>query len=107
MDEFEIKYYSIAKDILFRRLDVSQYCIFVFGSRAARRNSKSSDLDIGILGNRPVSKGTLAKIKEELAESMVPYHIDLVDFTEVDNNFKKIALKKVVIWNRPKHIRLS
>jgi hypothetical protein len=37
------------------------------------------------------------KIKNKLRE--LPYLIDLVDFNAVDNEFKKIALNKIIKWN--------
>jgi hypothetical protein len=48
-----------------------------------------------------------AHLDAELEESIVPFKIDLIDFYQVDKDFKKEALKIIQIWNCPKNIKLN
>ena len=72
--------------------------IFLFGSRAVSEQSKSSDIDIGVMPGKLDSK-VIVKIKEIIDESFVPFKVDIVDFSKVDEDFKKKALRKIVPWN--------
>lgn len=90
---------KLAKSIILRYIDTENYKVFLYGSRATKKYSHSSDIDIGILGNKPVEKRVLNKIKNELEKSNIPYHIDIKDFFGVDEKFKETALKEMIIWN--------
>lgn len=82
------------KEIIFKFLDSKDYRLFIFGSRATGKAGKFSDYDIGILGENPLSFGTLALIKEALEDSSLPVAVDVVDFSSVSSDFKKVALAK-------------
>ena len=58
--------------------------VHVFGSRAKGNYRLGSDVDLAIM-NRDVPVGRLAKIKGDFEESSLPYIIDLVDYTRLDN----------------------
>ncbi|MDQ7009485.1 MAG: nucleotidyltransferase domain-containing protein [Candidatus Gracilibacteria bacterium] len=85
------------KEIIFDNLDKNKFKAFLFGSRAMGNYKKNSDYDIGIIGEKRLSFQELMKIKNKLRE--LPYLIDLVDFNAVDNDFKEIALNKIIKWN--------
>jgi predicted nucleotidyltransferase len=92
-------YLIIAKEIVLRHIDTHNYKVFLFGSRAVGNVSKFSDLDIGVMGKKPLDPRTIFEMEHELAESLVPYKVDIVDFFYVDQAFKKMALKKIIEWN--------
>lgn len=71
--------------------------IFLFGSRAAGDNSKNADIDIGIISENLDSK-LIIKIKEIIEDSFVPFKVDIVDFSKVDETFKRKALRRIVEW---------
>lgn len=103
----ENKYIDIAKGIVLKHLDLKKYAVFLYGSRAYGTAQFSSDIDVGILGEQKVESKTLAAIKSEIESSVIPFKVELVDFKSAEEQFKKVALQKVVIWNKPKHIKLS
>ena len=82
------------KKIIFQFLDPKEYQVFIFGSRATGKARKYSDYDIGILGKKPVPLKVLGKIEEALEESDLPYKIEVVDFSLLPSDFKKVALSK-------------
>ena len=83
------------KKIIFQFLDPKKYKVFIFGSRAKGKARKYSDYDIGILGKRPLPSYLKVLIEEALEESNLPFKVDIVDFSNVSEDFKKVALKKI------------
>lgn len=69
--------------------------IFVFGSSV--RSDRFKDIDIGIQ-NTEASEASLAKAKEELEESILPYKVDIIDFSKVEEDFKKQVFKDKILW---------
>ncbi|MCH2188294.1 nucleotidyltransferase domain-containing protein [Candidatus Gracilibacteria bacterium] len=83
------------RDIIAQHLDMSEYRIFLYGSRAVGDYHFRSDYDIGILGSGPVERSILSNIEEDLER--VPALIDLTDFSRVSDVFREEAMKDV-IW---------
>ena len=86
---------KVIKEIIFKYLNPKEYQVFIFGSRATGKARKYSDYDIGILGKKPVPLKVLGKIEEALEESDLPYKVEVVDFSLLPSNFKKVALSKI------------
>lgn len=76
-----------------KHLDLQKYRVFVFGSRASGRATNTSDIDIGILGPKPIPKIILGQIKDEVEELPILYKIDVVDFNSASKKFADIALQ--------------
>ena len=100
-------YIDIVKQIVLKQVPNDAFAIFLFGSRAVRNAKPLSNIDIGILGTEPLPMIVKAHLDADLEESIVPFKIDLIDFYQVDKDFKKEALKKIQIWNCPKNIKLN
>lgn len=100
-------YVHIAKELILSNIDTEKYNVFLFGSRATNSNkNKFSDIDVGILGKEKLSALTKLTILDEIGESNVPLKVDIVDFCDVSDSFKKEALKKIIIWNQLKDINI-
>jgi len=97
----KLEFYPIEKlkkeifKIIGKHLDLNEYKVFFFGSRVREENFPRADIDIGILGKKPVPAEIKFKIEEELEELPTLYKFDLVDFAEVSEDFKKEALKSI------------
>lgn len=72
------------------------YKAFIFGSRATNNNRPFSDIDLGILGPKPVDRRKLNSLSFSLEDSNIPYIVDIVDFSTVSDKFKATALKKII-----------
>ena len=83
------------KEIIYRFLDPKEYQVFIFGSRAVGKSKKYSDYDVGIFGKKSVPATKMVLIEEALEESDLPYKVDVVDFSLVSADFKKVALSKI------------
>jgi uncharacterized protein len=66
MNECQEKYINIAKGLVLKHVDKDKYAVFIFGSRAEGTNLSNSDIDIGFLGNDPISTRILSKINKNL-----------------------------------------
>jgi len=87
------------KKIVFSHLDSSVYKAFIFGSRATGTNRKYSDIDLGIVARTKVPTTTMFDLEDEFDQSNLPFKVDVVDFNNVSENFKKVALKNVLYLN--------
>ena len=91
MKYIQMDYLSIAKNIVLKHIDVQNYKVFIFGSRAVGNVSKFNDPDIGFMGTKPIDPRTIFEMEHGLEESLVPYKVDIADFFNVDEVFKKMA----------------
>ena len=98
------KYLELAKEIALKNLSNINVEVFLFGSRATSSELDKSDIDIGILGDKKVSSIIVSKLYEELEESIVPYHVDIVDFFNVDKEFRRLATQNKIVWKKKKNI---
>jgi predicted nucleotidyltransferase len=96
-----------AQKIILAHIPLNEYSVFVYGSRAGDQFKAYSDLDIGVLGETSLPLDTLFKIKNLLRDSTIPYKVDLVDFKNVSGEFKRIAMKKIQVWNHPQHLTIN
>ena len=85
----------ILKTILKRHLNPKKNRAFIFGSQATKKSSRTSDLDVGVIG-QPLAGKTYFELKADLEESNLPFTVDLVDFNDVSDTFKQVAEQKIV-----------
>ena len=103
--DYDQKYLSILKDIVMSIIDPETVMVFIFGSRANHSHNRSSDIDIGLFAEEKLPADLYHRLRNAIDESIVPWKVDLVDFTRADPEFKTEALKDIVIWNRPKDLK--
>jgi uncharacterized protein len=58
--------------------------VHIFGSRAKGEHRQGSDVNLAIM-NSGTPVGRLSKMRGDFEESSLPYTIDIVDFTRLDN----------------------
>jgi predicted nucleotidyltransferase len=83
------------KGVLDKNLSGMSYHAFVFGSQANKMSLSRSDIDVGITSNDTITRLQLLNIYADIEELPMLYKIDLVNFKEVDDQFKSVALKNV------------
>lgn len=93
--ESEEKFKKEVLNIMKEYLDLKEYKIFFFGSRVINKGSDRSDIDIGIIGKRPVPPIIFSEIEEKIENMPILYTIDMVDFNNVPEKFKKVALQNI------------
>jgi len=72
--------------------------VYLFGSQATGKARQSSDIDIAVERDTPISRFELAEIKNMLENSRLLKKIDIVDINDINEDFKKEILKTRVIW---------
>jgi predicted nucleotidyltransferase len=83
------------KVTLAENLQGVNYRAFIFGSQANRNELVRSDIDVGILADNEIPAINIFKINNAIENLPMLYKIDLVDFNNVDDKFKSVALKNV------------
>lgn len=73
--------------------------VYLFGSWARGEATRLSDIDVAIDPHAPLPRGTLARLRERLEESHVPYHVDVVDLTRMAPEFRHRVLAEGVLWS--------
>lgn len=76
--------------------------VWAFGSRAKWLARDTSDLDLAIIGQIPLSFQKLAAIRDDFSESDLPYKVDVVDWATTSESFRKIIEKDRVVVQKVK-----
>lgn len=78
------------------------YTVWAFGSRARWTAKPHSDLDLAIIGEQALDWRLSAELAEALAESDLPFKVDIVDWASTSPAFRQIiAQDKVVLQEAP------
>ena len=73
--------------------------VYLYGSWAQGTPRQSSDVDIGVDSKAPLPSGLLARLREQLEESHVPYRVEIIDLSAVDPRFRKTVIQHGIRWN--------
>ena len=93
-----MNYESRIKNIINKHLDSRKNKAFIFGSRANQSFSKFSDCDIGIEGEE-LNSELYFNLLNTFEQSDLPFRIDIVEFRDVSESFRKIAKQKIIPLN--------
>ena len=80
--------WRIVRDILQRYVPDRE--VWAFGSRAKWTAKEFSDLDIAIIGDKPLSIALTADLREAFQESALPFKIDIVDWANITLSFQQV-----------------
>ena len=64
--------------------------VLAFGSRATWTAKEYSDLDLAVMGEKPLSLRTASALDEALGDSDLPFKVDVVDWARIDEEFRRI-----------------
>ena len=76
--------------ILSAILDDYPYEVIVFGSRMKGTQKKFSDLDLCLKSIQPIDLSSIGLLKVALSESNLPFSVDVIDYQDISESFKKI-----------------
>ena len=99
--------FDIEKEHTLEYLADSDADLFLFGSHADGTSTRASDIDIGVFSREKFDRKIINHLHSILDESIVPNHIDIVDFYSVADHFREIALKKIIVWKRAQNSKLN
>ncbi|MEA3307659.1 MAG: nucleotidyltransferase domain-containing protein [Elusimicrobiota bacterium] len=90
---------EIIKSILQKH--IPQCEIRVFGSRVTLTAKSYSDLDLAVMGKEKLPNEILYALKESFEESDLPFRVDVLDWNNISENFKKIIESKYEVLQNP------
>ena len=99
--DYDEKYMILLKQIVLAIINPQKIMVFLFGSRVSGHHARGADADIGLLADDKLPANLYHQIRNAIDESILPWKVDIVDFTRVDPAFKEDVLKDIVIWNKP------
>lgn len=73
--------------------------VYLFGSWARGEATPLSDIDVAIEPYTSLPPGTLARLRERLEESHVPYRVDVVDLRRADPALRRRVLAEGIQWS--------
>ncbi|MFE8872232.1 nucleotidyltransferase family protein [Acetobacter persici] len=68
-----------------------------FGSRVTGKAKPFSDLDLAIMGDEPLALETRARLEESFSDSDLPWKVDVLDWAQVDADFKRIISNSWIV----------
>ena len=80
------------KQILERHVPGSE--VRAFGSRVTGRVKPWSDLDLAVVGARPMGWENVELLKEAFQESTLPFRVDVLDWHETSPSFQAIIAQQ-------------
>ncbi len=90
MPELDIKTADLKAIQAILRRYIPDREVRAFGSRVSGTAKPFSDLDLAVMGNEPLPTLTLADLKDAFSESDLPFKVDIVDWAETQENFRRI-----------------
>ena len=92
MIKLEPEYLNAVKKILAEY--IPQLEVRAFGSRVHGENLKQfSDLDLAIMTEKPLDPFKMIDLKEAFSNSNIPIKVDLLDWSEISEEFRKKILQ--------------
>lgn len=86
------------RKIVCERLKEYKVKVYLFGSQAAGKTYRSSDIDVAVLPLQPVPGWVFAEIRDALEESDALYPVDLVNLSDADEAFRQRVMREGVVW---------
>lgn len=83
--------------IVKKRLKLPHYKVFIFGSRVNGQATEKSDLDVGIDAGEQISAEAILNIQADVTDLPVMQKVEVVDFFNVSDDFKQVALQHVEV----------
>ena len=94
------KYLEEIKDCVVTALAEEDVAIALFGSMASGESHAGSDVDIALGPRSKWDRSKLTLLRERLEEMNTPYQVELVDFSEVSDEFRRVSLAHSFWWKR-------
>ena len=72
--------------------------MYFFGSRFLQTNKPGSDLDLCLRSDQKLDLSQWSKLEEALAQTDLPYKVDVSDWNRISAEFQAIILKDFEEW---------
>ncbi len=92
-------YLDHIKDIVLDGLSGYAVTVYLFGSRARGPARRASDVDIAVEAHEPLPPRVLARLRDRLEESTVPYRVEILDLALAGDALRERVKRDGVVWN--------
>lgn len=92
-------YLERIKDMVLDGLSGYAVTVYLFGSRARGPVRRASDVDIAVEAQEPLPPRVLARLRDRLEESTVPYRVDILDLASAGDALRERVKREGVVWN--------
>jgi predicted nucleotidyltransferase len=75
--------------------------VWAFGSRVTGKAQRFSDLDVAILGEKPLDLDRFCDLTDAFSESDLPIRVDVVDWAAASPTFQDLIRARHEILRRP------
>lgn len=72
--------------------------IYLFGSRARKTHTDSSDVDLAIDAGEKMPLTAIGEARDVMEALYIPYKVDVVDFHRVPEEMRKLIISEGVQW---------
>jgi uncharacterized protein len=72
--------------------------IYLFGSRVGDKHAERADIDIAIEDVNNIEPRQMGEAKNMLAESLIPYSIDIVNFHKISKEMQYFIKRDGILW---------
>ncbi len=79
------------------REHVPELEVHAFGSRVSWTARETSDLDVALLTEEPLSIARVTNLKAAFTKSYLPFRVDIVDWASTSENFRKVIAREHVV----------
>lgn len=93
------RYLDEARELVLRALEGFPADVYLYGSWARGDARRTSDIDVAVLPKSPIPPSVLAKLRESLEESHIPYPVEVVDLASASSSLRERVLKEGVRWS--------
>ena len=93
--EIHLEQWRIVLAILQRHVPECE--VWAFGSRATRTAKRHSDLDLAIISSDPLDDSLSLALREDFAESDLPFKVDVVDWVRASDTFRDVIRRDRVV----------
>src|SRR5262245_57636498 len=73
--------------------------LYLFGSSMQGKTPRWRDIDVAIDPRQPLPSDLLAKLREVLEESGVPYDVDVIDLSKASPEIRARVEREGLLWN--------
>lgn len=80
--------FAVVRDILAHHLPGVE--VRAFGSRVNATAGKTSDLDLALMTDRPLSLASIGRLRDAFSESDLPFRVDLIDWSAIGEEFREV-----------------
>jgi type I restriction enzyme S subunit len=94
--------WNIVRSILQRY--IPERAVWAFGSRVKWTAKEYSDLDIAIIGDEPLSLGSMADLELAFQDSALPFKVDVVDWATITPAFRNVIEARKVLIQDPRTV---